>query len=306
VALDRAGWDKRWIDDILCALAYPSPPHVDAQHRFAKGREWTAHFNESPYPTMSHTQAATQSNSPPATLDPGEVERFQRMADDWWNPNGQFKPLHALTPARIGYLRDTMKGHFGREGQTDRPLAGLRVLDIGCGGGLVAEPLTRLGAQVTGIDPGSDTIATARAHAQSQGLVIDYRVTTIEQIAASGETFDCVTCLEVVEHVFDVGAFLASAAQAVRPGGLLIVSTLNRTLKSYGLAIIGAEYILGWLPRGTHDWNRFVTPDEMAIYLKRAGLGVPKFTGLVLDPLRDEWRLSGDTGVNYFAASGKT
>jgi 2-polyprenyl-6-hydroxyphenyl methylase / 3-demethylubiquinone-9 3-methyltransferase len=262
-------------------------------------------LNMSHQPAMSQTQTQTQSDSPPATLDPGEVERFQRMADDWWNPNGQFKPLHSLTPTRIGYLRDTMKGHFGREGQTDRPLAGLRVLDIGCGGGLVAEPLTRLGAQVTGIDPGSDTIASARAHAEPQGLVIDYRIATIEQIAANGETFDCVTCLEVVEHVLDVGAFLGSAATVVRPGGLLIVSTLNRTLKSYGLAIIGAEYILGWLPRGTHDWNRFVTPDEMAIYLKRAGVGVPKFTGLVLDPLRDEWRVSSDTGVNYFAAGVK-
>jgi 2-polyprenyl-6-hydroxyphenyl methylase / 3-demethylubiquinone-9 3-methyltransferase len=256
-------------------------------------------------PDRSPLSSTVTPDPTPATLDPGEVARFQAMAADWWNPSGKFKPLHALTPARIGYLRDTMKRHFGREGQTDQPLAGLRVVDIGCGGGLVAEPLTRLGAHVTGIDPGSDTIAAARAHADPQGLAIDYRVATIEAIAAKGEQFDCVTCLEVVEHVLDVGAFLASAASVVRPGGLIIVSTLNRTLKSYGLAIIGAEYILGWLPRGTHDWNRFVTPDEMAIYLKRSGVDKPVFTGLVLDPFRDQWSLSSDIGVNYFAASAK-
>jgi 2-polyprenyl-6-hydroxyphenyl methylase / 3-demethylubiquinone-9 3-methyltransferase len=252
---------------------------------------------------MNHTAAPTP--TAPATLDPGEVARFQAMAADWWNPTGKFKPLHKLTPARIGYLRDTMKAHFARDGQTDRPLAGLTVLDIGCGGGLVAEPLTRLGARVSGIDPGSDTIAAAQAHAEPQGLAIDYRVMTIEALAATGAQFDCVTCLEVVEHVNDVGAFLTTAASVVRPGGLIIVSTLNRTLRSYGLAIIGAEYILGWLPRGTHDWNRFVTPEEMMIYLKRAGVAPPRFTGLVLDPLRDQWSLSTDVGVNYFAASAK-
>ena len=226
------------------------------------------------------------------------------MATEWWDPNGKFKPLHELGPARIQYLRDCIMGHFARTG-FDRPLANLGLLDIGCGGGLVAEPLTRLGAKVTGIDPGTDTIGTARAHAASQGLAIDYRVARVEEIAGTGETFDVVTCLEVVEHVPDVAAFLAAAAKAVRPGGLLIASTLNRTLKSYALAIVGAEYILGWLPRGTHDWNRFVTPEEMTITFKRAGLETPQFTGLVLDPLAGRWRLSSDMGVNYFAAAGK-
>ena len=227
------------------------------------------------------------------------------MAADWWDPKGSMKPLHELNPARLTYLRDEMMRHFKRAGITDRPLDGLRVIDIGCGGGLVAEPLTRLGASVTGIDPGSDTIAAARTHAASQGLAIDYRVARIEDIAERGETFDVVTCLEVVEHIPDAAAFLATCAKVVRPGGLLVASTLNRTLRSYALAIIGAEYILRWLPRGTHDWNRFVRPEEMTIYFTRAGLEPPRFTGLVLDPIRDRWSLSSDTAVNYFAAAAK-
>ena len=239
------------------------------------------------------------------TLDPTEVARFSAIAAEWWDPNGKFKPLHELAPARIGYLRDEMMRCFHREGITDKPLTGLRILDIGCGGGLVAEPLTRLGAAVTGIDPGEESIAAARAHAASQGLAIDYRAVRIEEIAAAGETFDVVTCLEVVEHVPDVAAFLAAAAKAVRPGGLLIASTINRTLRSYALAIVAAEYVLRWLPPGTHDWNRFVTPEEMAIYFRRAKLESPRITGLVLDPIRGRWQLSSDTAVNYFAAAGR-
>ena len=241
----------------------------------------------------------------PSTLDPAEVERFGRMAAEWWDPKGKFKPLHELGPARMGYLRDEIVRHFGRPAGAERPLSGLSIIDIGCGGGLVSEPLTRMGANVTGIDPGSDTIAAARAHAVSQELVIDYRVARIEEIAARGETFDVVTCLEVVEHIPDVAAFLASCAKVVRPGGLLIASTINRTVASYALAIVAAEYVLGWLPRGTHDWNRFVRPEEMSIYLARAGLEAPRFTGLALDPIRDRWSLSSDTAVNYFAAAGK-
>ena len=242
---------------------------------------------------------------PAATLDPREVGQFSTLAAEWWDPNGKFKPLHKLGPARIGYLRDEIMRHFGRTG-ADRPLSGLRVMDIGCGGGLVAEPLTRLGATVTGIDPGTETIAAASAHAAEEGLAIDYRACRIEDVASSRETFDVVTCLEVVEHVPDVSAFLSTAAQTVRPGGLLIASTITRSLRSYALAIVAAEYVLGWLPRGTHDWNRFVTPDEMAIYLKRAGLDAPRFTGLALNPLRDEWRQSSDTAVNYFAAARRS
>jgi len=226
------------------------------------------------------------------------------MAADWWDPKGQFRPLHELGPARMQYLRDEIMRHFQMTA-LDRPLGGLRIMDVGCGGGLVAEPLARMGAAVTGIDPGADTIAAARAHAEPQGLTIDYRVARIEEVAAAGFTFDVVTCLEVVEHIPDVAAFLAAAVRCVRPGGLLIVSTLNRTMKSYALAIVGAEYILRWLPPGTHDWNRFVRPDEMTIYFSRAGLDAPRFTGLVLDPIRDRWSLSADTAVNYFAAAGK-
>lgn len=227
------------------------------------------------------------------------------MAADWWDPRGQFKPLHELGPSRMLYLRDTIMGHFKLTAGADGPLVGLRIIDVGCGGGLVAEPLARMGASVTGIDPGTDTIAAARAHSVPQGLAIDYRVARIEDIADRGEQFDVVTCLEVVEHVPDVSAFLATAGRAVRPGGLLIVSTINRTVRSYALAIVAAEYVLGWLPRGTHDWNRFVTPDEMTIYFKRAGLELPRFTGLMLDPIRDRWTMSSDTAVNYFAAAGK-
>lgn len=249
-----------------------------------------------------------QQNSPPATssptFDPDEVARFARMAADWWDPKGKFRPLHELGPARMQYLRDEIMRHFRLSG-LDRPLAGLRIMDVGCGGGLVAEPLSRMGAAVTGIDPGADTIAAARAHAEPQGLAIDYRVARIEEVAAAGFTFDVVTCLEVVEHIPDAGAFLTAAARCVQPGGLLIASTLNRTVKSYALAIVGAEYILRWLPPGTHDWNRFVRPDEMTIYFTRAGLDAPRFTGLVLDPVRDKWSLSADTAVNYFAAAGK-
>jgi 2-polyprenyl-6-hydroxyphenyl methylase / 3-demethylubiquinone-9 3-methyltransferase len=256
---------------------------------------------------MNHNPPQPQPTSalPPATLDPAEVERFQRMAADWWNPEGQFKPLHRLGPARISYLRDTMAGHFRPPPLADKPLVGLSIMDVGCGGGLVAEPLARMGANLTGIDPGQETIAAARAHADGQGLKIDYRATRIEDVAASGQTFDVVTCLEVVEHVPDVGSFLKAAAATVRPGGLLITSTINRTLKSYALAIVAAEYVLRWLPAGTHDWNRFVTPDEMAIYLTRAGLAKPAVTGLILDPLQGAWRQSSDADVNYFAASAK-
>ncbi len=251
------------------------------------------------------TSGPTSPAQTTATLDPAEVARFSALASDWWNPDGPMKPLHELGPARLEYLRDEIKRHFRRETLTDRPLLGLRILDVGCGGGLVCEPLTRMGGAVSGVDPSGDAINAARLHADSQGLSIDYRAARIEDIVAAGETFDVVTCLEVVEHIPEPAAFLATAAKAVRPGGLLIASTLNRTMASYALAIVAAEYVLRWLPRGTHDWNRFVTPDEMAIYFKRAGIDAPRFTGLVLDPIRDRWHLSSDTAVNYFASGAK-
>ncbi|MBS0241577.1 MAG: bifunctional 2-polyprenyl-6-hydroxyphenol methylase/3-demethylubiquinol 3-O-methyltransferase UbiG [Proteobacteria bacterium] len=238
-------------------------------------------------------------------LDPSEVARFARIAGEWWDPKGKFAPLHRLGPTRMGYLRDRIAGHFKRSVPAARPLTGLSVLDIGCGGGLVAEPLARLGAHVTGIDPAEDNIAAARAHAVQSGLEIDYRATTIEALAAGGETFDAVLALEVVEHVPSPGDFIASAASLVRPGGLLVASTLNRTMKAFLLAIVGAEYVLRWLPAGTHRWDRFVTPDELAGHMAAAGMRDIQFEGMVYDPFRDRWSLSPDTDVNYFAAAAK-
>ncbi len=236
-------------------------------------------------------------------LDPAEIDRFQRMASEWWDERGKFRPLHQLGPARLSFIRQTLATHFGRHAKNLKPLSGLRVLDIGCGGGLVAEPIARMGAAVTGIDPGADNIAAARAHARQEGIDIDYRATMAEELVAQGEMFDAVVCLEVIEHVPDVPAFLKTCASLVRPGGVLILSTINRNLKSYALAIIAAEYILGWLPRGTHQWERFVTPEELTGFLTAAGLTAPRFEGLIYDPWRDTWSLSNDIDVNYLAAA---
>ena len=242
-------------------------------------------------------------NSSP-TLDPAEVARFNALAEQWWDPNGNFRPLHQLGPARLAFIRDTIVTELKPAAASPlRVLAGVRVLDIGCGGGLVAEPLARLGARVTGIDPAAETIAAAAAHANLQGLAIDYRAARAEALVAAGETFDAVLCLEVVEHVPDVAAFLRLAASLVRPGGVLIVSTINRTLKSYALAIIGAEYILRWVPAGTHQWDRFVTPDELDAHLRAAGLAPRPPRGMVFDPLAGIWSLADDTGVNYLMAA---
>lgn len=239
------------------------------------------------------------------SVDPAEIARFGRIADEWWDANGKFAPLHRLGPARMSFLRDRLAKHFGVALPSLKPLSGLTVLDIGCGGGLVAEPLARLGAHVTAIDPSPDTIAAARAHAKVSSLEIDYRAVTAEEVAASGRSFDAVLCLEVVEHVQDPAAFIRLAAGLVRPGGLLIASTINRTGKAWLLAIVGAEYVLRWLPVGTHRWDRFVTPDEMARHMAAAGLSGIAFEGLVYDPLGDRWSLSPDTDVNYFAAAAK-
>jgi 2-polyprenyl-6-hydroxyphenyl methylase/3-demethylubiquinone-9 3-methyltransferase len=255
---------------------------------------------------MSRTLPPDAAPSSSATLDPKEVERFAAIAAEWWDPAGKFRPLHKLGPARLGYIREQLLRHFAITDRGLRPLVGLKVLDIGCGGGLICEPLARLGATVTGIDPAEPNIGAARRHADAQGLAIDYRPARVEDLIAEGRTFDAVLCLEVVEHVPDVGEFLRLCVKAVRPGGVLIASTLNRTLKSFALAIVGAEYILRWLPVGTHQWERFVTPDEFGRHLRTAGLEAPSFKGLVYNPLQDDWSLADDTDVNYFACAAKS
>ena len=242
---------------------------------------------------------------PIGTLDRGEVDRFAQLASQWWDPKGTFRTLHRIGPARLTFLRDELARHFGRDGVGHRPLEGLRVLDVGCGGGLVCEPLARLGARVTGLDAAEENIQAARRHAAGQGLEIDYRAGRVEELSAEGLSFDAVVCLEVVEHVPDVAAFLETCAALVRPGGLLLLSTINRTLKAYLLAIVGAEYVLRWLPVGTHQWERFVTPDELSRHLLAAGLGQPAFKGLIYSPLADSWSLGPDTDVNYFASAAK-
>jgi 2-polyprenyl-6-hydroxyphenyl methylase / 3-demethylubiquinone-9 3-methyltransferase len=239
------------------------------------------------------------------TLDAGEIDRFARLAREWWDPRGKFRTLHQIGPARLTFLRDELLRHFARAGGGLRPLEGLAVLDIGCGGGLVCEPLARMGARVTGLDPAPEAIEAARRHALGQGLDITYRVGRVEELVVEGATYDAVVCLEVVEHVPDVAAFLATCAALVRPGGLMLLSTINRTMKAYVLAIVGAEYILRWLPVGTHQWERFVTPEELARHLAAAGLDRATCKGLVYNPLADSWSLADDTDVNYLAAAAK-
>jgi 2-polyprenyl-6-hydroxyphenyl methylase / 3-demethylubiquinone-9 3-methyltransferase len=233
------------------------------------------------------------------SVDRSEVERFSALAETWWDPRGSMAPLHRLNPARLGFLRDTLSAHFRRDAKSLRSLDGLRILDIGCGGGLIAEPLARLGATVTGIDAAEANIAVARAHARGADLEIDYRQASAEELAATGERFDAVLALEVVEHVADVDAFLQAAATLMRPGGAFIGSTLNRTPKSLLFGIVGAEYVLGWLPRGTHRWDRFLKPSEFAAGLRRQGLQTREIRGLVYDLLAGEWRLGRDLGINY-------
>jgi 2-polyprenyl-6-hydroxyphenyl methylase/3-demethylubiquinone-9 3-methyltransferase len=240
-----------------------------------------------------------------AALDRDEVAHFTKDAARWWDANGPFKPLHRITRERLTYIRDQLCQRFGRDKTAARSLNGLSVLDIGCGGGLVAEPLTRLGASVTGIDPGRENIEAARAHAAGMGLEIDYRVATAEEIAATEATYDAVLLLEVVEHVPDMPAFLKLIAPLVKPGGIMLLSTLNRTYKAYAFMIVAAELVLRWVPAGTHQWQRFVTPEELRAALRAAGLTPTDTTGLVYNPLSDEFSLSRDTDVNYFAAAVK-
>jgi len=244
-------------------------------------------------------------SKPVTTVDPAEVERFSALAREWWNPKGKFHTLHKFNPVRLGYIRDVVVRHHARDAKGLKPLKGLSVLDIGCGGGLLSEPLCRMGADVTAIDPSEKNIGTAKTHAAEGGLRIDYRATSAEDLVQTGASFDIVLNMEVVEHVADVTLFLQTAAAMTRPGGLMFVATLNRTLKAFALAIVGAEYILGWLPRGTHTWDKFVTPEEIKAALKPASLSVTDETGLVFNPLADRWSLSADMDVNYMMVAKK-
>jgi 2-polyprenyl-6-hydroxyphenyl methylase/3-demethylubiquinone-9 3-methyltransferase len=234
-----------------------------------------------------------------STVDDREVARFSALAADWWDPRGRMGMLHKLNPTRLAYIRDTACRHFARDAKRRKCLDGLRVLDIGCGAGILCEPLTRLGASVVGVDPAEPNIAAARLHAAAGGLAIDYRAATAEALADAGERFDLVLAMEVVEHVADLAAFVRCCAGMVKPGGLMVTATLNRTLKSFALAIVGAEYVLRWLPRGTHRWDKFVTPNELAAALERSGLRVIDERGVVYNILLDAWQLAGDMDVNY-------
>jgi 2-polyprenyl-6-hydroxyphenyl methylase/3-demethylubiquinone-9 3-methyltransferase len=247
--------------------------------------------------------SATSSAS---TVDAAEIAKFEAMAAEWWNPNGKFKPLHMLNPCRLDYIIDQIAAEFGRDPKAERPFAGLRLLDIGCGGGLLCEPMTRLGADVVGADAAARNIPVARLHAEQMGLDIDYRHTTAEDLAAAGERFDVVLNMEVVEHVPDPLTYLSACRQLLKPGGLMICSTINRNPKSYLMAIIGAEHVMRWLPKGTHDWNKFITPDELFDLLREAGLDPVDRKGFVFNPVAWRWSISDrDLSVNYVTASVK-
>ncbi|MEO8302027.1 MAG: bifunctional 2-polyprenyl-6-hydroxyphenol methylase/3-demethylubiquinol 3-O-methyltransferase UbiG [Rhizomicrobium sp.] len=238
-----------------------------------------------------------------STVDPAEVAKFSALAAQWWDPTGKFAPLHKFNPVRLAFIRGDAAAHFGRDPRALRPFEGLSLLDIGCGGGLLSEPMARLGFAVTGADASDKNIGTAKAHAAQSGLDIDYRATTAEDLLARGQSFDVVLNMEVVEHVADVPGYLAACAALVRPGGLTFVATLNKTLKSLALAKIGAEYVLNWLPRGTHDWNRFLSPHDLKRALEESGLTILKTQGVSFDPLAWDWRLSNDVDVNYMVVA---
>jgi 2-polyprenyl-6-hydroxyphenyl methylase/3-demethylubiquinone-9 3-methyltransferase len=240
------------------------------------------------------------------TVDPSEVAKFEAMAAEWWDPKGKFKPLHLMNPCRLDYITRQIAGEFGRDLTQAEPFKGLRLLDIGCGGGLLSEPMARLGATVIGADAAPRNIPVAQVHAQQSGLEIDYRNITAEELAAAGEQFDVVLNMEVVEHVADPLAYLTACQQLLKPGGLMICSTINRNPKSFAMAIVGAEYIMRWLPKGTHEWNKFITPDELYSLITDAGLTPVDRKGFVFNPISWQWSISDrDLSVNYVTASTK-
>ena len=239
------------------------------------------------------------------TIDTAEVDRFSRMAAEWWDPKGKFKPLHKFNPVRLAYIRDRVAEQFGRDPHSSRPFDGLRFLDIGCGGGLLCEPMARLGATVVGADASETNIEVAKLHAEKSGVSSDYRSTTAEDLADAGEQFDVILNMEVVEHVADVPLYMSKCAQMVKPGGIMFVATINRTLKALGLAIVGAEYVLRWLPRGTHQYEKLVRPDELERALSDSGMTIIDRTGVSYNPLADRWQKSRDLDVNYMVLAQK-
>ena len=244
--------------------------------------------------------------APQSTVDPSEIAKFEAMAAEWWDPNGKFKPLHMLNPCRLDYITQQIAGEFDRDLTKPKPFADLRLLDIGCGGGLLSEPMARLGATVVGADAAEGNLPVARIHAEQSGLPIDYRHTTAEAMAEAGEQFDVVLNMEVIEHVADPQGFLIASQQLLKPGGLLICSTINRNPKSYAVAILGAEVIMRWLPRGTHEWAKFITPVELSDLLQGAGLKHTDSKGFVFNPITWSWSISPtDLSVNYVTASTK-
>lgn len=248
---------------------------------------------------MAYSETAPEHLSS-VSVDPAEMDSFSRMAADWWDPTGPFKPLHIMNGARLGFIKETLCEHFHRDPDAPLPLKGLRLLDIGCGGGLLCEPMVRLGAHVTGVDALEKTLKTAKTHAEKVGVEVNYIHGTVEQLVESGEApFDAVLNMEVIEHVTKPGDFIANCAKMVRPGGLMICSTINRSFKAFAFAIVGAEYILRWLPRGTHQYAKLVKPVEMQRYLADAGLHPAPSIGMNLNPLTNMWKFSNDTSINY-------
>lgn len=248
---------------------------------------------------MTDSRIGTERDSRAGSVDPAEAAKFAAMADAWWDPHGKFRPLHKFNPTRIAFIRDRVAAHLGRDPLGHRPLADLRLLDIGCGGGLLAEPMARLGAEVTGIDAVERNVQVARVHAERSGLDIDYRAATPEELVPEGATFDVILNMEVIEHVADRDAFLAACCDLLADDGLMFIATINRTAKAFALAIVGAEYILRWLPIGTHDWRKFLRPSELAAGLRPHDVAFAEITGVGYNPLTDKWSLTRDLDVNY-------